>query len=104
MDSLLFKSSLLLTGQSAPFTGNWANLASSREHLFTVYGSGAGNITLEYKNPFGFEGDRLGVSFYSFTGVTTGYMAPAFSTSPMNEVRAISSGAGNFWVSATAQN
>jgi hypothetical protein len=100
----LFSSLPLLTGQPAPFTGQWMNAASSRDSLFTVFGSGNGSVALQYKNAFGFPEPNLGVPFYTFTGVTTGYMTPAFSTSPFNEIRAIASGVGNFWASATIQN
>lgn len=100
----LFKTLLLLTGQSAPFTGEWQNSSSSRDALYTVYASGSGSIILQYKNPFGFTNDLDGIPFYSFSGLTNGYANPAYSTSPMNDVRAVANGSGQFWASATIQN
>jgi hypothetical protein len=100
----LFKTLILLNGESAPYTGAWMNCVSSRDMLFSVYGSGNGSIVLQYKNPFGFINENEGVPFYTFSNIATGYTTPAFSTSPMNEVRAISSGNGQFWTSATIQN
>ena len=106
----LFKTILLLTGQSAPATGSWTNLGLSHEVLYTVYSSGNGTVSLEYQNPFGFTGTNqsnafyAGVSFYQATGLLTGYSQPAYSNSPMSLVRAIASGNGQYWVSATSQN
>jgi hypothetical protein len=100
----LFKTLSLLTGQSAPFTGTWQNSASSRDALYSAYTNGSGSVTLQYKNPFGFENELEGIPFYSFSGMTSGYSLPAYSTSPMNDVRAISAGSGQFWVATTIQN
>jgi hypothetical protein len=101
MDHFLIQTKLLLTGQQAPFTGESENIARARNVGFTAYASGAGSVTLQYKSPF-FENSW--VSFYSFTGLTTGYAEPTYLTTPMVEVRAISSGNGRFWAGLTAQN
>jgi len=102
MNASLFETVNLLSGQQAPFTGEWQSIANGRNVLFSTYSSGSGSITLQYKNPF-FNNDE-GIPFYTFSGLQTGYSAPAFSTSPMNEVRAISAGSGQFWTAVTIQN
>lgn len=96
-----FNTVQLLTGQSAPFTGDWANVGRSRENLFTAFGTSSGTIKLEYRSPFFIE---QGVSFYDIALSGSGYAQPVFSTSPMGEVRAISSGNGNYWCAMTQQN
>jgi hypothetical protein len=101
MDHFLIQTKLLLTGQQAPFTGESVNIARARDTGFTVYSSGVGSVTLQYKSPF-FEDSW--VNFYSFTGLSTGYAEPAYLTTPMVEVRAVSSGNGKFWAGLTAQN
>ena len=101
MDHFFIQTKLLLTGQPAPFTGESLNMARSRDAAFTAYASGNGSITLQYKSPF-FENDW--VNFYSFTGLSNGYALPAYLTTPVTEVRAISSGNGSFWCGFTAQN
>jgi hypothetical protein len=101
MDHFLIQTKLLLTGQQAPFTGESENIARARNVGFTAYGSGAGSVTLQYKSPF-FENSW--VNFYSFTGLATGYAEPTYLTTPMVEVRAVSSGSGRFWAGLTAQN
>jgi len=101
MSDLFIKTSMLLTGQSAPSTGEWINVATARDNLFTAYGNTSGSVTLQYKSPF-FE--NQGVTFYKIDISGSGYSTPAFSTSPMAEVRAISSGTGAYWTSVTQQN
>ena len=101
MNHFYIQTKHLLTGQEAPFTGEFLNIAKSRDACFTVFSSGEGSVSLEYKSPF-FEND--GVPFYSFTGLSTGYSSPAYLTSPIEQVRAISNGTGNFWVAITIQN
>lgn len=100
MDSLFFANTLLLTGQSAPFTGEWINMAKTRETLYSAYSLGTGAVSLEYQSPF-FPTD--GIQFYSLP-ISGGYSTPAFSTSPMAKVRAISSGNGAFYCAMTSQN
>jgi hypothetical protein len=101
MNQFFIQTKLLLSGQAAPFTGSVENMARSRDAAFTVYSSGSGIVKLQYNSPF-FENEW--VDFYQFTGLRTGYSTPAYLTTPMINVRAISSGIGNFWVSFTAQN
>ena len=96
-----FNTLQLLTGQSAPFTGDWANVGRSRENLYSAFGNTSGTITLQYRSPFFIE---QGISFYNIELSGSGYATPAFSTSPMGEVRAISSGTGNYWCAMTQQN
>lgn len=102
MNQFLIKNEMLLTGQAAPFTGEFVNISRSRETTFTVYCSGQGEVKLQYESPFFAE---QGVNFYSFDGLnTTGHVSPAFLTSPVTKVRAVSEGTGRFWASATIQN
>jgi hypothetical protein len=106
MNSLYFSNLILMDGQEAPYTGVWVNAASSRDTLFTIYCSGNGSVDFQYKVPFSnLPSDAPDyVTFHSVSGNSNGYIDPAFSTSPMNEIRAVSYGAGRFWVSATVQN
>jgi hypothetical protein len=92
---------LLLSGQNAPFTGEAKEILLSREARFTVYASGQGSVSLQYKSPF-FENSW--VDFYDFDGLTTGYAKPAYLTTPMTEIRAVSKGSGKYWASVTFQN
>lgn len=102
MDSLLIKNTLLLSGQNAPFTGEWMNTARFRENLYSFYAEGTGSITLQYQSPFFVD---QAIDFYSvaITGAST-YASSSFSTSPMVEVRAVSSGSGRFYCASTSQN
>jgi hypothetical protein len=104
MNNFYFKPKILLSGQEAPFTGDYINITLARNSCFTVFSSGenvSGNVTLQYKSPF-FENE--GVSFYTFTGLSSGYADPIFLTTPMSEVRAIADGTGNYWVGINIQN
>ena len=101
MDHFFIQTKLLLSGQEAPFTGEFLNMARGRDTSFTAYSSGEGSITLQYKSPF-FRDDWI--SFYSFTGLSTGYAPPAYLTTPMTHVRAVSDGTGSFWCALTTQN
>ena len=91
----------LLTGQEAPFTGQWAEIGRSRENLFSSFANTSGTITLQYRSPFFID---QGIPFYDIILSGSGYATPVFSTSPMGEVRAISSGNGNYWCAITQQN
>ena len=91
----------LLTGQQAPFTGQWAEIGRSRENLFTAFGNASGTITLQYKSPFFI---TQGIPFYDIVLSGSGYATPAFSSSPMGEVRAVSSGSSRYWCAITQQN
>lgn len=101
MNHYLIQNKFLLTGQNAPFTGQFVSIAKSREACFHVYSSGEGSIFLQYKSPF-FE--NQGVDFYSFTNLKTGHSSPAKLDTPLESVRAVASGNGRFWVAATLQN
>lgn len=100
-NNLLFTNSALLAGEAAPFTGAWVPLSQSRETLYTAFGNGSGAVILEYKSPL-FANDSI--PFFTMDIAVSGYAAPAYSTSPMGEVRAVASGSGNFWCAATEQN
>jgi hypothetical protein len=91
----------LLTGQQAPFTGQWAEIGRSRENLFTAFGNASGTIRLQYKSPFFID---QGIPFYDIVLSGSGYATPAFSSSPMGEVRAVSSGSSRYWCAITQQN
>jgi hypothetical protein len=106
MNSLYFKPELLLSGQVAPFTGEYCSMARARNVCFTVFGSGTpsinGTVSLQYRSPF-FKNDF--VTFYTFPVLSgVGYAPPAFLTTPVEEVRAVSTGTGIFWVAANVQN
>jgi hypothetical protein len=96
-----FSTKMLLTGQSAPYTGEWVGMGRSRDNLFTAYGTSSGSIALQYFSPF-FIND--GVPFYTIQISGSGYATPAYSTSPMEQVRAICSGTGTYWVAVAEQN
>ena len=101
MNSLYIKTFTLLSGQSAPFTGAWVNIAQGRDALFTAYSSGTGGINLQYQSPF-FPSD--GITYYTWSQMTTGYGESSFQQSPMTHIRAVCSGSGSFWCAATIQN
>lgn len=102
MNNLFIKTEILLDAVLAPSTGSWVNTAKARNILFTAYGSGVGsNIILQYTSPFF---ASQGVTFYTFSGLTTGYANPALLNSPMTQIRAIASGTGTCWAAATLQN
>lgn len=104
MNQFFIGSHLLASGQGAAFTGDFKNISRGRDCIFTVYVSGAGAgsvVNLEYESPF-FKDD--GVKFYQFSGLSDGYATPAFLTSPMKNVRAVTDGPGSFWVGVTYQN
>lgn len=101
MNSFFMGTKLLLSGQSAPFTGDGQFMQLARDARFTVYSSGQGSVSLQYKSPF-FENDW--VNFYDFDTLTTGYAQPAYLTTPMTEIRAVSKGSGKYWVAVTFQN
>ena len=100
MSALYFNNITLLENQNGGVTGKWFPMARSRDALFTSYANATtGSITLQYKSPFFDEG----VSFYVIT-MGSGYATPTFSTSPIGEIRAISSGSGKYWCAVTQQN
>jgi hypothetical protein len=100
MSDLYFKTSILLDGKTAPFTGEWVPVGRGRDNLFTFYTNGAGGIDLEYRSPFFDEG----IQFHSIAMTSSGYADPTYSTSPMSEIRAICTGNGQFWAAVTTQN
>lgn len=100
MADLYFKTSILLEGETPPFTGEWVPVGRSRDNLFTFFTNGSGTITLQYKSPFFDDG----VDFYSVNISGSGYADPSYSTSPMGDVRAICEGNGNFWTAIMQQN
>jgi hypothetical protein len=91
----------LLTGQAAPFTGQWVEMGRSRENLFSAFGTASGTIRLQYRSPFFIE---QGVPFYDIVLSGSGHAVPVFSTSPMELVRAISVGSGAYWCAVSQQN
>lgn len=96
-----FNTTLLLTGNSAPATGEWISIGKrGNENLFTVYTNGSGIIDLEYKSPFFDEG----IVFYSIEMAQSGYADPLYSTSPFSQVRAVCRGTGQFRAAITYQN
>lgn len=101
MNNLYFVTNLLLTGQQAPFTGQWFPMGQSREALYSAFGNTSGSIVLQYRSPF-FPSEAI--PFYTIDIASSGYSAPAFSTSPLSEVRAVSSGTGNYWCAVSQQN
>ncbi len=105
MNSLYFATNLLLTGQAAPCTGAWTSISQSNICFFTCFGSGVGGqVDLQYQSPFFTNGDISYISFYTFTNLTTGYSPSVSLTSPVFQVRAVSSGIGNFWCALNQKN
>lgn len=93
--SNLIQTKLLLTGQNAPFTSESCDGTKFDEISFTAYSSGNGSIFLQYKSPI-FQDDW--VTFYEFEKMKTGYAPAAHLTTPVTEIRAVSSGVGKFWL------
>jgi hypothetical protein len=106
MNPLYIEQIDLLTGQQAPATGEWVNIARGRDAFFTAYASGAGAVFLQTKTPFKNLPDAAdeGINFYTISGMNNSYGDSAFMTSPMVQVRAVSSGAGRVWANVTLQN
>ena len=101
MNQFFIKNEILISGVAAPFTGEFKNIARSRDMLITVHTDGTGSVNLYYQSPFSKD---EAVLFYSFNGLQSGYAEPAYLTSPMHAIRASCAGAGNFSVAVTCQN
>lgn len=101
MNQFFIKNEILLSGEAAPFTGEFKNVARSRDMLVTVHTDGTGSVNLYYQSPFS---NQDAVPFYSFNNLQSGYAAPAFLSSPMHSVKASCHGSGNFSVAVTCQN
>ncbi len=95
-----------MSGQSAPYTGQYAKVGEARKMLFTVRASGQNAnsaLILSYPSPFGaFPNENI--PFYTFSGMSTGNNTSVFLESPINKVRAESTGIGQFWVHAWMSN
>jgi hypothetical protein len=105
--------SSLATGQAAPFTGEWTNVAVARNIMFVVYGNKTGNIKVGIQCKTALSGSPVfqaggiyeGVDIYEFPEVGSGYAAPAFMDSPVSHVRLYSNETGNnIWGYASLQN
>ena len=112
MNSSLIKTEYLATGQAAPFTGNWVNTALCKEGIIVVYSSGSrvnmylqGKTELNQASIFLSGGSANAVSFYTATGVGSGYAAPIFFDSPFANIRlAATSGNAPVFAYITYQN
>lgn len=107
MNGFFFDTKTLMAGQSSPYTGAYVDSSRCRNLLFNFYASGTvsglNQIFLQFENPF-FKNNE-GITFYTITGLTSGYYTPPiFSDSPMPRIRAVSSGIGNFWVGYYGQS
>ncbi len=107
MNSFLIKTQLLATGQVAPFTGEWINTALCKNGLVVTYSSGS-NITTSLEGrslvPNLPEGAPSSFTFYTQSGLSTGYADPIFFDSPISEVRMLANGDGQVWSYLTFQN
>lgn len=106
MNSLLYKMSSLSTGQSVPFTGEWVDTTLCRNGLIFAYTSGS-NITInvDTKTQFKISGVPDNVTFFSLTGLNTGYLSPVFFDSPLEKIRfSVPSGQGRVWGYINYQN
>lgn len=102
MNNFLCQTLILLSGESAPFTGKSINIARLRESAFIAYCSGVGGgVSLQYKSPFF---DNQWVNFYDFSPLSSGYSDTSYLDTPMTEIRAVCSGTGNFWCGYMGQN
>ncbi len=100
--NLKFNSEILANEVSAPFTGEWKNLANGRDFLYTIKYSGAsGSFRLEYPSPFG---GNEGVSLFSAQVSGNGFYDPLFSTSPVPSTRIVFEGSGIFSAAVFSQN
>jgi hypothetical protein len=114
MNTSYIGSQLLASGQSAPFTGDWVNVAQARNSLFVVYGSGvSGSLSatvqaqtyLAGDAAFTDDGGYAGVPLYTFTGVKNGYAPTAYINTPVAYVRlVVPTGNGQIWSYAAIQN
>ena len=100
---LIFNTSLLLSGNNCPHTGNNVITVQSNEITYTAYASGvtgAAYVTLAYPSPF-FVGEF--VPFTTFTITGNGYQNTMYMNTPIPGVRASVSGDGYIWLAATQQ-
>jgi hypothetical protein len=98
MNASFIGSQFLATGQSAPFTGSWVNIADARNAMIVVLGSGITNsfpVTLQTKTAlnsapeFADGGVYSAVNFYTFNAVSNGYSDPTFLDTPMSQIRLV---------------
>lgn len=103
----------LATGQSAPFTGEWVNIAIARNAMFVLFGNKANSIpvglqtktALSGLSAFSTGGEHEAVDLYGFPDVGSGYAPAAFMDSPISHVRLYTTGSGNnIWAYASLQN
>ena len=112
MNPSLIKTEYLATGQSAPFTGNWVNTALCKNGFIVIYASGSRvNISLQAKteltqSPIFLDGGSANaVTFYTATGVGSGYADPIFFDSPIANIRlAATTGSAPVFAYITYQN
>jgi hypothetical protein len=108
MNPSLIKTEYLATGQTIPFTGEWVSTALCKNGLIVTYSSGASIIAnLEGRSliqnlP---AGASDAYTFYTQSGLATGYADPVFFDSPITEVRmVVNNGNGKVWSYLTYQN
>jgi len=112
MNPSLIKTEYLATGQTAPFTGNWVNTALCKNGFIVIYASGSKvNINLQAKTelnqaPIFLDGGSANaVTFYTATGVGSGYADPIFFDSPIANIRlAATTGSAPVFAYITYQN
>ena len=107
MNPSLIKTQLLATGQTAPFTGAWINTALCKNGLVVTYSSGS-NIVANLQGKSLIPNLPVGApdffTFYTQSGLSTGYADPIFFDSPITEIRMVTSGNGQVWSYLTFQN
>lgn len=98
---------MLATGQTLPFTGEWINTALCKNGLVVTYSSGSNIVAnLEGRSLMGNlpAGAPNAFTFYTQSGLATGYADPIFFDSPITEVRMVANGDGKVWSYLTFQN
>lgn len=107
MNSFLIKTQVLATGQTLPFTGEWIGTALCKNGLIVTYSSGSSiSTSLQGRSliPNLPAGIPDSYTFYTQSGLTTGYADPIFFDSPITEVRMVGNGNGQIWSYLTFQN
>jgi len=118
MNSQWNSATILATGQSVPFTGNWLDITQSRNTLIIAFASGSAttgtaiNVQTSaayylgaYNPSFQIGSGNEGVTIYSFTGITPGYQPPALVSAPITSIRLVATGgSGTVFSYALLQN
>jgi hypothetical protein len=107
MNSFLLKTQTLATGQTLPLTGEWVSTKLCKNGLVVTYSSGTNIVTnLQGRSLINNlpAGAPDSYTFYTQSGLATGYADPIFFDSPITEIRMVGNGNGQVWSYLTFQN